>query len=134
MRVYTFLLAFMQVALLAACVSWGLKVLSAIGAGARTDHTKICVADLRESTNDPLSRAVTAINFATNIYLLHLPAIDAGGFPSPSLVNISSDCLSVRRDYAVVGRSRVELSCDDGEYGSGDPEVLDSVDEVRWWW
>ncbi|KAI8570029.1 hypothetical protein RHMOL_Rhmol01G0001400 [Rhododendron molle] len=72
MRVYTFLLAFMQVALLAACVSWGLKVLSAIGAGARTDHTKICVTDLRESTNDPLSRAVTAINFATNIYLLHL--------------------------------------------------------------
>lgn len=36
----------------------GLKVLSATGAGARADPTRIRVADLRESTNDPLSRAV----------------------------------------------------------------------------
>lgn len=45
-------------ALLAACVRRGLKVLSATGAGARADSTRIRVADLRESTNDPLSRAV----------------------------------------------------------------------------
>ncbi|KAI8536528.1 hypothetical protein RHMOL_Rhmol10G0264500 [Rhododendron molle] len=47
-----------KVALLAACVHRGLKVLSAMGAGARADPTRIRVADLRESTNDPLSRAV----------------------------------------------------------------------------
>ncbi|CAK9138155.1 unnamed protein product [Ilex paraguariensis] len=47
-----------KVALLAACVRKGLKVLSATGAGARADPTRIRVADLRESTNDPLSRAV----------------------------------------------------------------------------
>ncbi|XP_057972265.1 tRNA threonylcarbamoyladenosine dehydratase isoform X2 [Malania oleifera] len=47
-----------KVALLAACVHRGLKVLSATGAGARADPTRIRVADLRESTNDPLSRAV----------------------------------------------------------------------------
>ncbi|CAL9779085.1 unnamed protein product [Musa acuminata subsp. burmannicoides] len=47
-----------KVALLAACVRRGLKVLSAMGAGARADPTRIRVADLRESTNDPLSRAV----------------------------------------------------------------------------
>ncbi|KAK6927812.1 THIF-type NAD/FAD binding fold [Dillenia turbinata] len=47
-----------KVALLAACVQRGLKVLSAMGAGARADPTRIRVADLRESTNDPLSRAV----------------------------------------------------------------------------
>ncbi|XP_075664984.1 tRNA threonylcarbamoyladenosine dehydratase isoform X1 [Castanea sativa] len=47
-----------KVALLAACVRRGLKVLSATGAGARTDPTRIRVADLKESTNDPLSRAV----------------------------------------------------------------------------
>lgn len=46
-------------ALLAACVHRGLKVLSATGAGARADPTRIRVADLRESTNDPLSRAVS---------------------------------------------------------------------------
>lgn len=46
-------------ALLAACVRRGLKVLSATGAGARADPTRIRVADLRESTNDPLSRAVS---------------------------------------------------------------------------
>lgn len=45
-------------ALLAACVRRGLKVLCATGAGARADPTRIRVADLRESTNDPLSRAV----------------------------------------------------------------------------
>ena len=45
-------------ALLAACVRRGLKVLSATGAGARADPTRIRVADLRESTNDPLSRSV----------------------------------------------------------------------------
>lgn len=45
-------------ALLAACVRRGLKVLSATGAGARADPTRIRVADLKESTNDPLSRAV----------------------------------------------------------------------------
>ncbi|KAJ7964454.1 tRNA threonylcarbamoyladenosine dehydratase [Quillaja saponaria] len=47
-----------KVALLAACIRKGLKVLSATGAGARADPTRIRVADLRESTNDPLSRAV----------------------------------------------------------------------------
>ncbi|TYI01305.1 hypothetical protein ES332_A11G191800v1 [Gossypium tomentosum] len=47
-----------KVALLAACVRKGLKVLSATGAGARADPTRIRVADLRESTNDPLSRSV----------------------------------------------------------------------------
>ncbi|TKY56684.1 tRNA threonylcarbamoyladenosine dehydratase [Spatholobus suberectus] len=47
-----------KVALLAACVRRGLKVLSATGAGARADPTRIRIADLRESTNDPLSRAV----------------------------------------------------------------------------
>ncbi|KAH7533253.1 hypothetical protein FEM48_Zijuj04G0111000 [Ziziphus jujuba var. spinosa] len=47
-----------QVALLAACVRRGLKVLSATEAGARADPTRIHVADLRESTNDPLSRYV----------------------------------------------------------------------------
>lgn len=33
-------------------------VLSATGAGARADPTRIRIADLRESSNDPLSRAV----------------------------------------------------------------------------
>ncbi|CAI9758145.1 unnamed protein product [Fraxinus pennsylvanica] len=47
-----------KVALLTACVQRGLKVLSATGAGARADPTRIRVADLRESINDPLSRAV----------------------------------------------------------------------------
>ncbi|KAL0463281.1 UNVERIFIED_CONTAM: tRNA threonylcarbamoyladenosine dehydratase [Sesamum latifolium] len=46
-----------KVALLAACTRRGLKVLSATGAGARADPTRIRVADLRESIN-PLSRAV----------------------------------------------------------------------------
>ncbi|XP_059449189.1 tRNA threonylcarbamoyladenosine dehydratase isoform X2 [Corylus avellana] len=52
------LVDFDQVALLAACVRRGLKVLSATGAGARADPTRIRVADLKESTNDPLSRSV----------------------------------------------------------------------------
>ncbi|KAB2612348.1 hypothetical protein D8674_034664 [Pyrus ussuriensis x Pyrus communis] len=47
-----------KVALLAACVRRGLNVLSATGAGARADPTRIRVADLRQSTNDPLSRSV----------------------------------------------------------------------------
>ncbi|OAY79237.1 tRNA threonylcarbamoyladenosine dehydratase [Ananas comosus] len=47
-----------KVALLAACVRRGLRVLSATGAGARADPTRIRIADLQESSNDPLSRAV----------------------------------------------------------------------------
>ncbi|GAB4831593.1 hypothetical protein Ancab_005605 [Ancistrocladus abbreviatus] len=47
-----------KVSLLAACRRRGLRVLSATGAGARADPTRIRVADLRESINDPLSRAV----------------------------------------------------------------------------
>lgn len=47
-----------KISLLAACVRRGLRVLSATGAGARADPTRIRVADLRESNNDPLSRAV----------------------------------------------------------------------------
>lgn len=58
-------------ALLAACVRRGLKVLSATGAGARADPTRIRVADLKESTNDPLSRAVMIFSFflSTNFKL-----------------------------------------------------------------
>ncbi|GAB2221491.1 hypothetical protein Drorol1_Dr00012672 [Drosera rotundifolia] len=47
-----------KVALLAACSRKGLRVVSATGAGARADPTRIRVADLRESINDPLSRVV----------------------------------------------------------------------------
>lgn len=47
-----------KVALLAVCVKKGLKVLSATGAGARVDPTRIRIADLKESSNDPLSRSV----------------------------------------------------------------------------
>ncbi|CAM8977324.1 unnamed protein product [Rhodiola kirilowii] len=47
-----------KVALLAACVKRGLKVMSATGAGARADPSRIRVADLSESINDPLSRSV----------------------------------------------------------------------------
>lgn len=56
-------------ALLAACVRRGLKVLSATGAGARADPTRIRVADLRESTNDPLSRSVS--NFVELYRTIH---------------------------------------------------------------
>ena len=34
-----------------------------MGAGARADPTRIRVADLRESTNDPLSRTVNTDNY-----------------------------------------------------------------------
>ncbi|XP_010440866.1 PREDICTED: tRNA threonylcarbamoyladenosine dehydratase-like isoform X1 [Camelina sativa] len=47
-----------KVGLLAACVKRGLKVLCATGAGSRADPTRIRVADIRESTIDPLSRSV----------------------------------------------------------------------------
>uniref|UniRef100_A0A7N0T0V1 THIF-type NAD/FAD binding fold domain-containing protein n=1 Tax=Kalanchoe fedtschenkoi TaxID=63787 RepID=A0A7N0T0V1_KALFE len=47
-----------KVALLAACVKRGLRVLSATGAGARADPSRIRVADLSKSVNDPLSRSV----------------------------------------------------------------------------
>ncbi|KAG6552591.1 hypothetical protein Mapa_005791 [Marchantia paleacea] len=47
-----------KVALLAACVRKGLKVLSATGAGARADPSRIRIADIGESSIDPLSRSV----------------------------------------------------------------------------
>ncbi|KAI5078153.1 hypothetical protein GOP47_0007977 [Adiantum capillus-veneris] len=47
-----------KVALLAAGVRRGLKLISATGAGARADPTRIRIADLSESSNDPLSRSV----------------------------------------------------------------------------
>ncbi|CAI7787442.1 unnamed protein product [Closterium sp. NIES-53] len=47
-----------KVALLSACVRRGLPVISAMGAGARADPTRIRVADISESSIDPLSRAV----------------------------------------------------------------------------
>lgn len=61
-----------QVSLLAACVRKGLKVLSATGAGARADPTRIRVADLRESTNDPLSRAVRGFFFFLFNFIWHV--------------------------------------------------------------
>ncbi|KAH7446470.1 hypothetical protein KP509_01G058000 [Ceratopteris richardii] len=47
-----------KVALLAAGVRRGLKLISATGAGARADPTRIRVADLSESSSDRLSRSV----------------------------------------------------------------------------
>ncbi|XP_020517827.1 tRNA threonylcarbamoyladenosine dehydratase isoform X1 [Amborella trichopoda] len=47
-----------KVALLGACVRRNLKVISATGAGARADPTRIRIADLSQSSVDPLSRAV----------------------------------------------------------------------------
>ncbi|KAL3680679.1 hypothetical protein R1sor_023635 [Riccia sorocarpa] len=47
-----------KIALLAECARRGLKVLSATGAGARADPTRIRIADISESSVDPLSRSV----------------------------------------------------------------------------
>lgn len=47
-----------KILLLSTCLKRGLKVISATGAGARADPTRIRVADIRESSNDPLSRTV----------------------------------------------------------------------------
>lgn len=55
---------------MAACVKRGLKVLSATGAGARADPTRIRVADIRESTIDPLSRSVTLLTLPLLKYYL----------------------------------------------------------------
>lgn len=44
--------------LLATCVSRGLPVVSACGAGARTDPTRVRMADIAECAADPLARAV----------------------------------------------------------------------------
>lgn len=55
--------------LLAACVRRGLKVLSATGAGARADPSRIRVADIRESSNDPLSRSVSPFNYSIMEFL-----------------------------------------------------------------
>lgn len=52
----------MQVALLATCVKKGINVLSATGAGARADPTRVRIADLSESSTDPLSRSVSSSN------------------------------------------------------------------------
>eukprot|EP00850_Spirogloea_muscicola_P006943 SM000034S12697 [mRNA] locus=s34:219478:222751:- [translate_table: standard] len=47
-----------KVALVAACYKRKLRILSATGAGARADPTRIRIADISESSVDPLSRAV----------------------------------------------------------------------------
>lgn len=52
----------------------GLKVLSATGAGARLDPTRIRIADLKESSNDPLSRSVSFFSKAVQIRASDLEA------------------------------------------------------------
>jgi molybdopterin/thiamine biosynthesis adenylyltransferase len=47
-----------KVALLAACVRRGLRVLSVAGAGGKADPTRLHVADLADCARDPLARAV----------------------------------------------------------------------------
>lgn len=79
-------------ALLAACVRRGLKVLSATGAGARVDPTRIRIADLRESTNDPLSRAVMFMDTFSFYFLNHL---SSWVFPCDHALTIIIGCLSM---------------------------------------
>lgn len=46
-----------KVGLLQYCVQRGLKVVSAMGAGCKSDPTRICVGDISTSTEDPLSKS-----------------------------------------------------------------------------
>lgn len=77
-----------QVSLLAACVRRGVRVLSATGAGARADPTRIRVADLRESTNDPLSRAVMLLFF----FFIQLLCLIIGGIWRPKVCSHLIQC------------------------------------------
>lgn len=54
-------------ALLAAGVRRGLKLISATGAGARADPTRIRISDLSESSNDPLSRSVSVLRLIQDV-------------------------------------------------------------------
>lgn len=49
-----------QVDLLAACQRRGISVLCVGGAGARSDPTRIRIADISETSVDPLARSVRA--------------------------------------------------------------------------
>lgn len=51
-----------------------MKVLSAMGAGARADPTRIRIADLAESSTDPLSRAVIICHYVTIDFVRNVDA------------------------------------------------------------
>lgn len=59
---------------MAACVKKNLKVLSATGAGARVDPTRIRIADLKESSNDPLSRSVSSSMSSSQMAINKVPS------------------------------------------------------------
>ena len=46
-----------KVALLQYCYQHSIKVISSMGAGCKSDPTRICIGDISASTDDPLSRA-----------------------------------------------------------------------------
>ena len=46
-----------KVGLLQYCVQHGIKVISAMGAGCKSDPTRVCVGDISQSIEDPLSKA-----------------------------------------------------------------------------
>ncbi|CAA6664767.1 unnamed protein product [Spirodela intermedia] len=73
-----------KVALLAACVRRGLRVLSATGAGARADPTRIRIADIRESSIDPLSRAHGIEGGISVVFSLEKPKAKLLPFKGPT--------------------------------------------------
>nr|CAN74795.1 hypothetical protein VITISV_041690 [Vitis vinifera] len=122
------------VALLAACVRRGLKVLSATGAGARADPTRIRVADLRESTNDPLSRSKYCLFiFCRHLSLFKIPVSIASKIEKMQRDFLWSGAGEGKRDHLirweVVSRPR-EM----GGLGFGKTSMRNSALLGKWLW
>ncbi|KAF8497383.1 hypothetical protein F5888DRAFT_1794308 [Russula emetica] len=91
-----------KVELLAYCVQNNIKVFSSMGAGAKSDPTRIQIADLSATHYDPLARAVPREYSIPVVYSTEVPS-DVALLPLPDaeLTKGSVDELAPLRDFRV---------------------------------
>ncbi|KAI0268505.1 hypothetical protein BGY98DRAFT_1091490 [Russula aff. rugulosa BPL654] len=91
-----------KVELLAYCVQNNIKVFSSMGAGAKSDPTRIQIADLSATHYDPLARAVPCEYSIPVVYSTEVPS-DVALLPLPDaeLAKGSVDELAPLRDFRV---------------------------------
>ena len=104
-----------KVALIRHCLSGGIKIISSMGAGGRVDASKVRYADIWETYNDGLAKAVRTRLKAGGLRK-RLPVVWSEEVPEKASVMLTDEIANKRSSYGTVSYLPAIFGCMLGAY------------------
>lgn len=106
---HTHIVVFDRAQLIKACADAGIPLISCMGAGARHDPSRVQVAFLSETANDPLCRKMRVILRHMGVDVERVPVVYSTEVPPVKLLELEDDAAEKPEDYQLLPDFRVRI-------------------------